>query len=114
MIMVHLIVQLHHGHELDAYVPWPGTEVPSPRELAAQVMEGDLEGFRLGAEGMAPSRITWDPHEAVSTVTELSTLEVPDGVVTREGIVCQECGTPAVMGLECGECGTLVSGEPPR
>lgn len=116
MIMVRLIVQLHHGHELEALLPWPGEALPSPRDVVTRMaQDGDLQGWRIGQGGFTPARLVWDPMEASSTVTELSMVEVPEEAMSMSaGVTCQECGAQAVLGLGCGQCGADVTGPPPR
>lgn len=110
MITIRLIVQLHYGHELEAIVMWPAPNLPGPREVTAEMEElGDLEAWRFGADGLAPARIYWDPREASSVVVELSSITPPQHLA--EAVSCSFCGAHGVMGLECGECGSMVTGE---
>lgn len=107
MIIVKLIVQLHHGHEFEAFLPWDSEELPGPTEIITELqVKGDLFGWRVGSDGPVESRIKWDPHETVSVITERSDYNGPD-----TGVLCT-CGEKnVIVGLECPRCGDLVGGQ---
>lgn len=112
MIAVRVILQLHHGHELEAIIPWAGEALPSPGDVVIAMEErGGLKGWRVNAMGeTVEAEFRWDPREAVSMVTELTTLSIE----APTEVACSCGNKDVVMGLECSVCGDVVSGEPPQ